>query len=46
MNKAQVIEFIQFYERLTRWMFIDMPQHSNLTVKLDELHRVSQLNTR
>ena len=46
MNKAQVIEFIQFYERLTRWMFLDMPQHSNLTVKLDELHRVSQLNTR
>ncbi len=40
MDKDQVTQFIQFYERLTRWMLLDMPARSDLIAYLDDQHRV------
>lgn len=34
MSKAEVSRFIQFYERLTRWILDEMPQRANLVVRL------------
>ena len=43
MNQQQVREFIQFYERLTRWMLLDMPKRSDLTVTLNKEHLIAKV---
>ena len=36
MNSAEVLRFIQHYERLTRWILAEMPARADLTVRLGE----------
>lgn len=40
MTKDQVREFIQYYERVTRWMLEEMPSRSDLVVSLDSNHNI------
>jgi len=40
MSEEEVREFVMFYERITRQMLKDLPLQANLTVFLDERHRV------
>jgi D-glycerate 3-kinase len=40
MNEAQVREFIMYYERITRAMLAEMPGRADMTLALDEAHRI------
>lgn len=40
MSPAQVARFIQHYERLTRWMLLELPARADLTLRLDRQRRV------
>ena len=40
MNPAEVIRFIQHYERLTRHILAEMPARADLTVRLDAERRI------
>ncbi len=35
MDEPQIARFIQFYERLTRWILEEMPSRADLTLRLD-----------
>lgn len=43
MDAAQINRFIQHYERLTRAMLSDMPARADVTLLLNENHKVSQV---
>ena len=45
MNQDQIREFIQHYERLTRWMLLEMPARSDLTATLNEEHHIVKIET-
>lgn len=40
MTPAEVMRFIQHYERLTRWMLAELPDRADLTLRLDTERRV------
>jgi D-glycerate 3-kinase len=40
MDAGEVTAFIQYYERLTRWMLEETPARADLTLDLDEARRV------
>lgn len=40
MTRAQVEEFVMYYERITRQMSKDLPRQANLTIFLDKDHHV------
>lgn len=40
MNEAEVREFIMYYERITRAMLAEMPGRADMTLALDEAHRI------
>lgn len=46
MTHAQLARFVAHYERLTRWMCVDMPQRADLTVELDESHAIATSRTK
>ena len=41
MNEQQVRDFIQYYERITRWMLETSPSRADVCVTLDDDHRFS-----
>lgn len=43
MTPAEVLRFIQYYERLTRWILEEMPDRADLTVRLGENREVLSL---
>jgi D-glycerate 3-kinase len=43
MSPAEVARFIQHYERLTRWILLEMPDRADLTVRLGENREVLAL---
>ena len=43
MSKAQIKEFIMFYERITKHMMKDFSKISDLTVFLDKSHRSKKM---
>ena len=43
MNKKQVLEFIQYYEKLTKWMIKKMPPISSLTICVDANQKIKRL---
>jgi D-glycerate 3-kinase len=47
MNEQEILRFIQHYERLTRHMLDEMPNRADVTLKLNENHKISeiQINT-
>ena len=46
MTAAQLTRFVAHYERLTRWMCVDMPPRADLTVELDESHAIATSRTK
>ena len=44
MNEQQIARFIMHYERLTRWMFEEMPQRANCTITLSPDHSIAQVD--
>ena len=44
MSLAEVLRFIQHYERLTRWILEEMPARADLTVRLGEGREVLALD--
>jgi len=42
MSEAQVTRFIQYYERLTRWMIEELPSRADAVFELDELKRAQE----
>jgi len=46
MTAAQLRRFIAHYERLTSWMIEDVPRRADLTVVLDDAHRIERLITK
>ncbi|MGB0732437.1 MAG: hypothetical protein ACPGPF_01685 [Pontibacterium sp.] len=43
MDEAQIKRFIQHYERLTREMLDEMPSRADVTMFLNEHHKISQI---
>ena len=43
MNKKQVLEFIQYYEKITKWMIKKIPLVSNLTVFVDANQKIKKI---
>ena len=43
MNKKQVTEFIQYYEKITKWMIKKMPSISNLTIYVDGNQKIKKI---
>ena len=46
MTAAQLRRFIAHYERLTSWMIEDVPGRADLTVVLDDAHRIEKVITK
>ncbi len=44
MQPAQVRRFVQYYERLTRYMLAEMPQRADALLTLDDRHAVTGLS--
>jgi D-glycerate 3-kinase len=44
MNRAELERFIAHYERLTRWMMVDVPHRAQLTVTLDRNHCIERVD--
>ena len=40
MDKREIREFIMYYERITRAMLAEMPDRADMTLNLDETHRI------
>jgi D-glycerate 3-kinase len=40
MDKREIREFIMYYERITRAMLAEMPGRADMTLTLDEAHRI------
>ena len=43
MNEDQIKRFIQHYERLTRHMLDEMPGRADITMMLNENHKISDI---
>ncbi len=43
MNEDEIIRFIQHYERLTRNMLSEMPDRADITLMLNENHKISKI---
>ncbi|MDO6747630.1 phosphoribulokinase [Gilvimarinus sp. 1_MG-2023] len=43
MSNSEVARFIAHYERLTRWMFAEMPARSNVLLSLDKNHQIATI---
>ncbi|MGJ8657417.1 MAG: kinase [Akkermansiaceae bacterium] len=42
MNDQQIKRFIMHYERITRWMFTEMPQRTDCLLELNQDHNIIQ----
>ena len=40
MNKEQVINFVQYFQRLTVWMLDDLPSKSDILIEFDKNHLI------
>jgi D-glycerate 3-kinase len=40
MSPAQMARFVAHYERLTRWMQVDLPGRADVTVTVADGHRI------
>lgn len=43
MNEDEIVRFIQHYERLTRSMLNEMPYRADVTLMLNDNHKISQI---
>ena len=43
MNKAKLQKFIQHYEKLTKWMMLNMPTKADILIKIDSNQKIKKL---
>ena len=43
MNKEKLKEFIQHYEKLTKWMMLTMPNQADILIKIDSNQKIKKL---
>ena len=43
MKKAELNEFIQNYEKLTKWMMLTMPNHADILIKIDSNQKIKKI---
>jgi len=43
MNKVKLQEFIQHYEKLTKWMMLTMPNQADILIKIDSNQKIKKL---
>ena len=43
MNKVKLKEFIQHYEKLTKWMMLTMPNHADILIKIDSNQKIKKI---
>ena len=43
MNKAKLKEFIQHYEKLTKWMMLTMPNQADILIKINSNQKIKKL---
>ena len=43
MNKIKLQEFIQHYEKLTKWMMLTMPNEADILIKIDSTQKIKKL---
>ena len=43
MSKKQIINFIQYYEKITKWMLIKMPIKANIVVNITNKQQISKI---
>ena len=43
MNKAKLKEFIQHYEKLTKWMMLTMPNKADILIKINSNQKIEKL---
>ena len=43
MNKVKLKEFIQHYEKLTRWMMLTMPNQADILIKINSNQKITKL---
>lgn len=46
MGSDEIVRFIAHYERLTRWMLEDIPRRADLTLELNENHKIAAIDLR
>mgnify|MGYP001029648083 FL=1 len=46
MGSEEIRRFIAHYERLTRWMIEDIPRRADLTLELNDNHKIAAINIR
>jgi len=44
MNKKNLIQFIQYYEKITKWMLKVLPSKTGLLVKIDKNQKITSIN--
>ena len=44
MNTKKLIQFIQYYEKITKWMLKTLPSKTDLLVKIDKKQRITSIN--
>jgi len=43
MDKNQIFEFIQHYEKITKWMMQVLPSKANLTINVDKNQKIKKI---
>ncbi|MDC0233234.1 hypothetical protein OAJ95_04850 [Pelagibacteraceae bacterium] len=43
MNKAKLQEFIQHYEKLTKWMMLTMPKKADILININNNQKIKKL---
>ena len=43
MNKGDVINFMQTYQRITQNMFIDAPKYASIVMELNSNHQINSI---
>ena len=43
MSKAKLKEFIQHYEKLTKWMMLTMPNQADILIKINSNQKIKKL---
>ena len=44
MDKKQIFEFIQHYEKITKWMMQVLPFKANITISVDKKQKIKKIS--
>ena len=45
MNKKEIINFISYYEKITKWMMKNILSKSDLTIKINKNQKIQSIST-